>query len=99
MLAVYTVSSLSVAASFGRVKDGAARGPEVCVVCLRCGFFTAEEMRAELLQEEAILEVATSVLVRPGDAETLQRCLARVLRVEPRGCKETQRDSKRLKET
>lgn len=62
-------------------------GSPVCAVCLHCGHCTTNlSLRAELLQEEAILEVTTSALLRPGDSEMLQRCIAQVLRVEDNCC-------------
>ncbi|CAE7337810.1 unnamed protein product [Symbiodinium natans] len=61
---------------------------EACVVCLRCGHARPDsgETRAQTLQGEEVLEVTTSLLLRPGRAEAVQRCIARVLRVESSVC-------------
>lgn len=61
---------------------------EVCFVCLRCGWASTDAtgQRAELLEGEKILEVATTFLLRPGDGDMLQRSVARVLRVESNCC-------------
>ncbi|CAJ1405005.1 unnamed protein product [Effrenium voratum] len=58
----------------------------VCILCLRCGFGKPDDgTRAEMLSEQ-VLEVTTSLLVRPGQAEQLQRCIVRVLRLENNCC-------------
>jgi len=60
---------------------------EACVLCLRCGFSSTDSsLRARLLEEETVLEATTSLLIRPGDGDLLQRSLARVLRVENNCC-------------
>ncbi|CAE7232165.1 unnamed protein product, partial [Symbiodinium sp. CCMP2592] len=63
-------------------------GCEACVVCLRCGFARPDsgETRAQMLLGDEVLEVTTSMLLRPGRAEAVQRCIARVLRVESCVC-------------
>lgn len=60
---------------------------EACVLCLRCGFSSTDSsLCARLLEEETVLEATTSLLIRPGDGDLLQRSLARVLRVENNCC-------------